>query len=96
MTGKKLLQKGQLQTRVTIIPLNKISGRSIDANTVRHAENIVSNFFEILDGYIRKLLILGIIVKQDFVLYDFKVEGHQGGLHGLYIKTNDPVSNQEG
>ncbi|XP_047490218.1 structural maintenance of chromosomes protein 2-like [Penaeus chinensis] len=41
VTGKKLLQKGQLQTRVTIIPLNKISGRSIDANTVRQAENLV-------------------------------------------------------
>ncbi|KAG0712441.1 Structural maintenance of chromosomes protein 2 [Chionoecetes opilio] len=40
-TGKKLLQKGQLQRRVTIIPLNKISGRCIDAHTVRQAEALV-------------------------------------------------------
>nr|XP_045609046.1 structural maintenance of chromosomes protein 2-like [Procambarus clarkii] len=41
VTGKKLLQKGQLQTRVTIIPLNKITGRSIDAHIVKQAENLV-------------------------------------------------------
>uniref|UniRef100_A0A8D8DRJ1 Structural maintenance of chromosomes protein n=1 Tax=Culex pipiens TaxID=7175 RepID=A0A8D8DRJ1_CULPI len=40
-TGKKLLQKGQLQTRTTMIPLNKISGRSIDMNTVRVADSLV-------------------------------------------------------
>ncbi|XP_001851491.2 structural maintenance of chromosomes protein 2 [Culex quinquefasciatus] len=40
-TGKKLLQKGQLQTRTTMIPLNKISGRSIDQNTVRVADSLV-------------------------------------------------------
>ncbi|XP_039434648.1 structural maintenance of chromosomes protein 2 [Culex pipiens pallens] len=40
-TGKKLLQKGQLQTRTTMIPLNKISGRSIDTNTVRVADSLV-------------------------------------------------------
>lgn len=43
VTGKKLLQKGQLQTRVTIIPLSKISGRSIDAHTVKQAEALVGN-----------------------------------------------------
>ncbi|KAK3869016.1 hypothetical protein Pcinc_025643 [Petrolisthes cinctipes] len=41
VTGKKLLQKGQLQSRVTIIPLNKISGRSIDARTIHQAEALV-------------------------------------------------------
>ena len=42
VTGKKLLQKGQLQTRVTIIPLNKVSARSIDNNTVNYAQRLVS------------------------------------------------------
>ncbi|KAG7172952.1 structural maintenance of chromosomes protein 2-like [Homarus americanus] len=41
VTGKKLLQNGQLQRRVTIIPLNKITGRSIDAHIVKQAENLV-------------------------------------------------------
>ncbi|XP_076058324.1 structural maintenance of chromosomes 2 [Oratosquilla oratoria] len=41
VTGKKLLQHGQLQARVTIIPLNKISGRAIDSNTIRQAESLV-------------------------------------------------------
>uniref|UniRef100_A0A2P2I6M3 Structural maintenance of chromosomes protein n=2 Tax=Hirondellea gigas TaxID=1518452 RepID=A0A2P2I6M3_9CRUS len=41
VVGKKLLQKGQLQTRVTIIPLNKITARPIDNNTVRRAEQLV-------------------------------------------------------
>lgn len=40
-TGKKLLQRGQLQTRTTMIPLNKISSRSIDPSTVRVADNLV-------------------------------------------------------
>ncbi|XP_055592963.1 structural maintenance of chromosomes protein 2 [Uranotaenia lowii] len=40
-TGKKLLQKGQLQTRTTMIPLNKITSRAIDGNTARVAENLV-------------------------------------------------------
>ncbi|XP_050696445.1 structural maintenance of chromosomes protein 2-like [Eriocheir sinensis] len=41
VTGKKLLQRGQLQSRVTFIPLNKIAGRSIDARTVHAAESLV-------------------------------------------------------
>ncbi|XP_064086930.1 structural maintenance of chromosomes protein 2-like [Macrobrachium nipponense] len=41
VTGKKLLTRGQLQTRVTIIPLNKVSARSIDNNTVNYAEQLV-------------------------------------------------------
>ena len=40
-TGKKLLQKGQLKRRYTIIPLNKIAARSIDQGTVNRAEQLV-------------------------------------------------------
>lgn len=39
-TSKKLLQRGQLQQRVTIIPLNKINGRAMDPRTVRLAEEV--------------------------------------------------------
>ncbi|XP_041357437.1 structural maintenance of chromosomes protein 2-like [Gigantopelta aegis] len=41
VTGKKLLQKGELRRRYTIIPLNKIAARSIDATTVKRAESLV-------------------------------------------------------
>jgi structural maintenance of chromosome 2 len=37
-TAKALLQKGQLRRRVTIIPLNKISGRPLHPNVVRAAK----------------------------------------------------------
>ncbi|XP_063962913.1 structural maintenance of chromosomes protein 2-like [Lytechinus pictus] len=40
-TGKKLLQKGELKRRYTIIPLNKIAARSISGDTVRAAQNLV-------------------------------------------------------
>ncbi|XP_041969024.1 structural maintenance of chromosomes protein 2 [Aricia agestis] len=40
VTSKLLLQKGQLQTRTTIIPLNKISGRALDPEIVRTAQKI--------------------------------------------------------
>ncbi|KAF7989538.1 hypothetical protein HCN44_008212 [Aphidius gifuensis] len=40
-TSKALLQNGQLQQRVTIIPLNKISGSSIDERTIQYAEKLV-------------------------------------------------------
>ncbi|XP_030852618.1 structural maintenance of chromosomes protein 2 [Strongylocentrotus purpuratus] len=40
-TGKKLLQKGELKRRFTIIPLNKIAARSISGDTVRAAQNLV-------------------------------------------------------
>ena len=43
MTGKKLLQKGELKRRYTIIPLNKISARSIDDNVVRRAQSLVKD-----------------------------------------------------
>ncbi|XP_058799887.1 structural maintenance of chromosomes protein 2 isoform X2 [Phymastichus coffea] len=38
--GKKLLKNGQLQTRVTIIPLNKISGRPMDQRIVDTAQKL--------------------------------------------------------
>lgn len=47
-TGKLLLQKGELKRRVTIIPLNKISGGVINQNVVNKAKNIVSRYYIIL------------------------------------------------
>jgi len=41
VVGKKLLEKGDLQTRVTIIPLNKINGRPIEQHIVKRAEQLV-------------------------------------------------------
>ena len=41
VTGKKILQKGELKRRYTFIPLNKISARSIDNQIVRRAEQLV-------------------------------------------------------
>lgn len=40
-TSKALLAGGQLQQRVTIIPLNKITGRAIDDKTLSFAQNLV-------------------------------------------------------
>ncbi|XP_066589198.1 structural maintenance of chromosomes protein 2 [Prorops nasuta] len=40
-TSKKILQNGQLQQRVTIIPLNKISGRTMDQATIDLAQKLV-------------------------------------------------------
>ncbi|XP_052756317.1 structural maintenance of chromosomes protein 2 [Galleria mellonella] len=40
VTSKLLLQRGNLQTRTTIIPLNKISANVIDAATLRLAQQI--------------------------------------------------------
>ncbi|KAK3911305.1 Structural maintenance of chromosomes protein 2 [Frankliniella fusca] len=39
-TSKLILQRGQLQHRCTIIPINKISGRSMDPRTVRLAQQV--------------------------------------------------------
>ncbi|XP_076291104.1 structural maintenance of chromosomes 2 isoform X2 [Lasioglossum baleicum] len=39
-TSKKLLQRGQLQQRVTIIPLNKMNGRTMDNGMVHLAQKI--------------------------------------------------------
>ncbi|XP_030887172.1 structural maintenance of chromosomes protein 2 [Leptonychotes weddellii] len=41
ITGKKLLEKGELKRRYTIIPLNKISARCIAPETLRVAQNLV-------------------------------------------------------
>lgn len=41
VTGKKLLEKGELQRRYTIIPLNKISAKTLDDKVVNAAKNLV-------------------------------------------------------
>lgn len=41
VTGKNLLSHGQLPTRYTFIPLNKISGNKINDNVVRDAKRMV-------------------------------------------------------
>ncbi|XP_073405810.1 structural maintenance of chromosomes protein 2 isoform X1 [Dendrobates tinctorius] len=41
VTGKKLLEKGELKQRLTIIPLNKISARRIGDDTIKVAKNLV-------------------------------------------------------
>lgn len=41
ITSKKLLDKGKLERRTTIIPLNKITGRKIDSKVVQTAEKLV-------------------------------------------------------
>lgn len=40
-TGKQLLERGQLQRKVTFIPLNKIAARSINDNVVSKAKSLV-------------------------------------------------------
>ncbi|XP_018012651.2 structural maintenance of chromosomes protein 2, partial [Hyalella azteca] len=40
VVGKQLLQRGQLQSRVTFIPLNKITARPIDQRTAARAQQI--------------------------------------------------------
>ena len=40
-TGKQLLQKGQLKRRYTIIPLSKISARTISNDVVKKAQALV-------------------------------------------------------
>lgn len=41
VTGKKLLEKGELQRRYTIIPLNKISAKTLDDRVIRAAKSLV-------------------------------------------------------
>nr|XP_057941662.1 structural maintenance of chromosomes protein 2 [Doryrhamphus excisus] len=41
VTGKKLLEKGELQRRYTIIPLNTISAKTLDDRVVKAAKNLV-------------------------------------------------------
>lgn len=43
VTGKKILEKGELKRRYTIIPLNKISARSLDERTIKAAKNLVGH-----------------------------------------------------
>uniref|UniRef100_A0A915IJC3 Structural maintenance of chromosomes protein n=1 Tax=Romanomermis culicivorax TaxID=13658 RepID=A0A915IJC3_ROMCU len=43
VTGKQLLQKGDLKRRVTFIPLNKISAATINADKIRKAKQLVGN-----------------------------------------------------
>ena len=39
-TSKQLIEKGQLRTRVTILPLNKLAARCVDADKVAKAKDI--------------------------------------------------------
>ncbi|XP_036373086.1 structural maintenance of chromosomes protein 2 [Megalops cyprinoides] len=41
VTGKKILEKGELKRRYTIIPLNKISAKTLNDNVVKTAKNLV-------------------------------------------------------
>ncbi|XP_037947377.1 structural maintenance of chromosomes protein 2-like [Teleopsis dalmanni] len=41
ITGKKILQKGDLAKRVTIIPMNKIKERSIDPKLIENGQKLV-------------------------------------------------------
>lgn len=41
VTGKKLLEKGELQRRYTIIPLNKISAKTLNDRVVNAAKSLV-------------------------------------------------------
>ncbi|NXO38051.1 SMC2 protein, partial [Locustella ochotensis] len=43
VTGKKLLEKGELKHRYTIIPLNKISARCVQAETVKLAQSLAGH-----------------------------------------------------
>lgn len=41
ITSKKILDKGRLERRTTIIPLNKITGRKLDQRTIHVAQQLV-------------------------------------------------------
>ncbi|NXF41408.1 SMC2 protein, partial [Nyctibius bracteatus] len=43
VTGKKLLEKGELKRRYTIIPLNKISARCVGEDTVKLAQTLAGH-----------------------------------------------------
>ncbi|NXN83647.1 SMC2 protein, partial [Bombycilla garrulus] len=43
VTGKKLLEKGELKHRYTIIPLNKISARCVEEDIVKLAQSLVGH-----------------------------------------------------
>lgn len=42
--SKKLIKNGQLRSRTTFVPLNKIFGSMMDNATVKSAERLVSYF----------------------------------------------------
>jgi len=54
--GKKLLEKGELKRRVTIIPLNKIAATTISNDAVKRAESLVSVFMRHLFTSVNSLL----------------------------------------
>lgn len=43
VTGKKLLEKGELQRQYTIIPLNKISSKPLNDKVISAAKSLVSD-----------------------------------------------------
>jgi len=51
--GKKLLEKGELKRRVTIIPLNKIASTTISSDAVKRAESLVSIVTRLLLNYVK-------------------------------------------
>ena len=64
VTGKKLLEKGELKRRYTIIPLNKISASRIAPETLRIAQNLV-RFIYVLSLFLQnhKILLLSCFKK---------------------------------
>lgn len=56
MTGKKLLEKGELQRRYTIIPLNKISARTLNDKVINAAKSLVREHY-LLSGLALKSLV---------------------------------------
>lgn len=40
-TGRDLLERGNLSRRVTMIPLDKVAGRDMDARKLRRAKDLV-------------------------------------------------------
>ena len=53
LTGKSLLKNGQLKRRCTIIPLNKVVSHSINPQTVKRAQSLVSHVSHaVVDSYL--------------------------------------------
>lgn len=64
MTGKKLLEKGELQRRYTIIPLNKISAKTLNDRVINAAKNLVRESSECLG-----LKMFGEVVKVHLIFF---------------------------
>lgn len=45
VTSKKILQKGNLQRRVTLIPINKIKSHPLSQNVIDYAKSTVRIFY---------------------------------------------------